>query len=729
MAITNLFDAIFGQDRFKADPNRPPSLMNFDEFGTKGAPTELQQRQEQRQSEMVGDVTSKLIDPFIYQYEKASRPPVQYQEGQAVQDVASQNIMPNIAGVMGEGAKMVKGFAQEPIETTANLTKTVGTLGSGLAQKLTGTNFDPNSVEIVDSVIEEMADTYNDRYGTLDGFREAFAENPEQVIADATLLGLGAKGGTQLLKGVYDRVTDKQFVNNVIDRISDLKVPVGMSISPRRQSPFANQYFEGIPEGKLTQYLQNDDYTLMALIDRDKGSGGRITQGKFADEDIYRIEYGIADTKDPMKTLGFVTLMQDATTGQFKGLIDVKMLDKEKGSGRGLIESFAASDPKLFDRDFTIQDIDASAVKYWEKMGTKRYFDNDPVVQGGLLIDTDDPVAIRRQYDVGGELNEQGEYVNTGKKLYSVIDLDKIPNPGKSSTWWHGTLNDLDKLTFGKEFGENFLGDGVYDVPDQIREVGVHFGTKDQALKRMAVLQTQEKFGIGNYKTLYPIKEGEGKRLFKEKVKVSNPLYIPDDLGQWTPHRILNQLFNEYDDLPKGFIEKDRIDYNKGDTFAKIMLEDPDTGNMKPTKVYLTHPFNREVESINQDVKNPWYNDPDYDDPKYNDADDWKLDLKNVDPNYKYTFNDLSHEKQSEWMNEYLKERGYDHIKYPNQHESFDNVVGEDSIIVYDTNKFKNIDTKSWAQMIAPLGGIDAMMGETPQDVPTEDDIPRQGLL
>lgn len=728
MAITNLFDAIFGQDRFKSDPNRPPSLMNFDEFGTKGAPTQLQQRQEQRQSQMVGDVTSKLLDPFIYQYEKASRPPVQYQEGQAVQDVASQNIMPNIAGVMGEGAKMVKGFAQEPIETTANLTKTVGTLGSGLAQKLTGADFDPNSVEIVDSVINEMANTYNDRYGTLNGFREAFAENPEQVIADATLLGFGVKGGTQLLKGVYDRVTDKQFVNNVIDRVSDLKVPIGMSISPRKQSPMQSKFYDVTDENpnKLSQVLMNDNFALFNI------SGQKITMGNFRGRNIYKMKYAINDPKkepsDPNHYLGETTLMQDADTGQILGLIEIDINNKRKGSGKGLIQSFGASDPELFARDFVIEDIDASAIRFWEKVGAKRFFDNDPIINDGVLIDTDDIVKYRRDYDMGGVLNEAGDYERQGGKVYSVLDLDHIPASKRGFKAYHGTMNDIFKIAFGKELG-NYLGKDIDSIPKNPSEPGVHFGPQSVALNRLNHLKARQ--NANDYQPRIPIKEGEGMRMFEAELKVDKPLVFNNDLRVWTPHTVLNDIFNKRDELPKGFTAQDIDDYENGNVFARVVLEDPDTGQERPLKVYLTNPLERDIDSINRDASTKWEGDS-KNDTELNDGNSWEEyinDLIEEDGNYQYTFNDLSHELQSEWMDDYLRERGYDHIKYNNTFEAFDNEVGQPSYIIFNTDKIKDVKKESWAQMIAPLGGIDAMMGETPEDVPTEDDIPRQGLL
>ena len=177
-------------------------------------------------------------------------------------------------------------------------------------------------------------------------------------------------------------------------------------------------------------------------------------------------------------------------------------------------------------------------------------------------------------------------------------------------------------------------------------EPGIHFGLGDNT-EAGEKLMENKKWQIDNNfigKPRKPVKSDTGFRKIKVKLNISKPLRVYEEKrmmgGRWDAHQIGRSVF-EVDKLPRRFTEADREAWYEGYLSSKVTID------------------GREVDvplEVNKDGSTP----------------DWD-------------YSELDVKQESEWINNFLNDRGYDHIIYNNAYEG-----GGDSISVYDLNKIKN---------------------------------------
>ena len=130
---------------------------------------------------------------------------VQPPKEQSWGDVATgalTSFVPSVGKMIGDIAQTVI----HPIDTATNLAKTVVGAGEAGAEKLAGLvnpdliafNKQINKPSEEQQMAGQMADYYKQRYGTMEGFKQALATDPASVLADAATVLSG--GGTAASK-------------------------------------------------------------------------------------------------------------------------------------------------------------------------------------------------------------------------------------------------------------------------------------------------------------------------------------------------------------------------------------------------------------------------------------------------------------------------------------------------------------------------------------------------
>jgi hypothetical protein len=191
-------------------------------------------------------------------------------------------------------------------------------------------------------------------------------------------------------------------------------------------------------------------------------------------------------------------------------------------------------------------------------------------------------------------------------------------------------------------------------------EPGIHFGTNSASGEKLI---ENKKWQIDNNwigPPDNPVISPQGIKKIQADLNISKPLRLYEEKriygGRWDGHQIAKRIF-EVDDLPKGFTEADRIAFENEYLSAKVTIY-----------------------GENIDVPMGVNKDGSYAD---------------------YTYGDLDVKQESEWINNFLKERGYDHIIYDNAFEG-----GGDSIGVYDLDKIKQTGSERYAKFAIPTGGV-----------------------
>ena len=140
------------------------------------------------------------------------------------------------------------------------------------------------------------------------------------------------------------------------------------------------QAFERTPIGGGMEQLSTDDIALVG--------GGSLSRSGNSKGDELRSKYMVYDLKNMTKNddmanandylLGEVEVFVEDGTGKLRGLVEMTIKDKKKGTGRKIIESLMASD--FVADDFTIHSIKNTSVPFWEKMGVE--FKNKTAIGG-----------------------------------------------------------------------------------------------------------------------------------------------------------------------------------------------------------------------------------------------------------------------------------------------------------------------------------------------------------
>ena len=126
------------------------------------------------------------------------------------------------------------------------------------------------------------------------------------------------------------------------------------------------QSLERAPVGMGLEQMANDNIALVGGL-RSGNSKGDETRLKYTVYDYKAIQANNDMDNANDYILGDVELFVEDGTGKVRGLVELNIKDKRKGTGRKVIEALMASD--FVNDDFNIHSIKKSAIPFWEKMG------------------------------------------------------------------------------------------------------------------------------------------------------------------------------------------------------------------------------------------------------------------------------------------------------------------------------------------------------------------------
>jgi len=164
-------------------------------------------------------------------------------EDMSVADVATQAVknLPSSAYKFGEN--LVTPFIH-PVQTAESL----GQIGKGLYSKAAGAFVDQDQAKKAqdESAVDAIGKMYKDRYGSLSGFKKAFAEDPLSIIADAsalltggeTALGSipGAIGDVAKVAGTAGRAIDPVMAAAQIPKVAGKAITSALNVPASIQS-------------------------------------------------------------------------------------------------------------------------------------------------------------------------------------------------------------------------------------------------------------------------------------------------------------------------------------------------------------------------------------------------------------------------------------------------------------------------------------------------------------
>ena len=128
------------------------------------------------------------------------------------------------------------------------------------------------------------------------------------------------------------------------------------------------------------------------------------------------------DAKDKSKQLGEFEVFTDDKTNNFLGLVELKVKDKRKGTGKKIIDSLMQSD--FVNDDFRIHSALKASIPFWKKMGTKfpekdlRRFEkmkghvNDEAIPVGII--SKQAPKMLMPFGVGGLLSNELRNLDLG---------------------------------------------------------------------------------------------------------------------------------------------------------------------------------------------------------------------------------------------------------------------------------------------------------------------------
>ena len=156
---------------------------------------------------------------------------------------------------------------------------------------------------------------------------------------------------------MYGEVSNSEIDGGLLGQTTDLKPIKPKSLALEREDA-----------GLGMEQLANDDIALV---------GGTRSGNSRGDES--RLKYIVYDMKAITKNddmanandyiLGDVELFVEDGTGKIRGLVELNIKDKKKGTGRKVIDSLMKSD--FVNDDFKIHSIKKSSVPFWKKMGVE----------------------------------------------------------------------------------------------------------------------------------------------------------------------------------------------------------------------------------------------------------------------------------------------------------------------------------------------------------------------
>ena len=210
-------------------------------------------------------------------------------------------------------------------------------------------------------------------------------ENIRPSILNAKLLDLDMKGGSFQGRG-YNKVNSKirEAKKDGYDglRIRNYSDPANFSGITKEHRPSTHYaIFEGskidsalspnltkqAPKVDLSMRRQTNDF-FDAMENDDLIFVGGVPSGNSRAGEIRR-RYVVFDAKDKSKQLGEFEVFTDDKTNNFLGLVELKVKDKRKGTGKKIIDSLMQSD--FVNDDFRIHSALKASIPFWKKMGTK----------------------------------------------------------------------------------------------------------------------------------------------------------------------------------------------------------------------------------------------------------------------------------------------------------------------------------------------------------------------
>jgi hypothetical protein len=128
-----------------------------------------------------------------------------------------------------------------------------------------------------------------------------------------------------------------------------------------------NKVTKQAPKVDLSMRRQTNDF-IDAMENDDLIFVGGVPSGNSRAGEIRR-RYVVFDAKDKSKQLGEFEVFTDDKTNNFLGLVELKVKDKRKGTGKKIIDSLMQSD--FVNDDFRIHSVLKASIPFWKKMGTK----------------------------------------------------------------------------------------------------------------------------------------------------------------------------------------------------------------------------------------------------------------------------------------------------------------------------------------------------------------------
>tara|TARA_R100001082_G_scaffold55165_1_gene30333 strand:- start:11481 stop:12470 length:990 start_codon:yes stop_codon:yes gene_type:complete len=145
------------------------------------------------------------------------------------------------------------------------------------------------------------------------------------------------------------------------------KTPItGLNIKPK-DSALSPNLTKQAPKVDLSMRRQTNDF-IDAMENDDLIFVGGVPSGNSRAGEIRR-RYVVFDAKDKSKQLGEFEVFTDDKTNNFLGLVELKVKDKRKGTGKKIIDSLMQSD--FVNDDFRIHSVLKASIPFWKKMGTK----------------------------------------------------------------------------------------------------------------------------------------------------------------------------------------------------------------------------------------------------------------------------------------------------------------------------------------------------------------------
>jgi hypothetical protein len=240
----------------------------------------------------------------------SERDVAEYKTDESLQGLMGQNVKRNIADMVKGGVDA----AMNPVETA----DAIASLVSGTVQHALPDDMAWN--EESKDMASAVADIYAERYGSLEGFKKALAENPVEVIAELTGAGLITKVGAVKLT---NKLKDPDFLQSMA--VAPIGGLLGSKESVAEES--LDGVLDGVKKPKVVRNVRSNnpgnikDFGIKWNGMTGTESGGTVAEGEFVVFD--KPENGIR------------ALTRDLTNKRKRGLDTItKILNKYAPNGK-----------------------------------------------------------------------------------------------------------------------------------------------------------------------------------------------------------------------------------------------------------------------------------------------------------------------------------------------------------------------------------------------------------